>query len=34
MPTECNTKPLEFEGYGSRRVMALFSDKPHALAQR
>ena len=28
MPTQCNTKPLEFEGHGSRRVVADFDGGP------
>ena len=33
MPTQCSTKPLEFEGHGSRRVVADFDggmpESPH-----
>ena len=28
MPTQCNTKPLEFEGHGRRRVVADFDGGP------
>ena len=28
MPTQCSTKPLEFEGHGSRRVVADFDGGP------
>ena len=28
MPTQCSIKPLEFEGHGSRRVVADFDDGP------
>ncbi len=28
MPTQCSTKPLEFEGHGSRRVVAAFDGGP------
>lgn len=28
MPTQCNTKPLEFEPYGRRRVVADFDGGP------
>ena len=28
MPTRCNTKPLEFEGHGRRRVVADFDGGP------
>ena len=28
MPTQCNTKPLEFEGFGRCRVVAAFDDSP------
>ena len=29
MPTQCNTKPLEFEGHGRRRVVADFDGCPY-----
>ena len=29
MPTQCTTKPLEFEGHGSRRVVADFDGGPY-----
>ena len=28
MPTQCNTKPLEFEPHGRRRVVADFDGGP------
>ena len=28
MPTQCHTKPLEFEGHGRRRVVADFDGGP------
>ena len=30
MPTQCNTKPLEFEAHGRRRVVADFDGGPVA----
>ena len=28
MPTQCTTKPLEFEAHGRRRVLAAFNGGP------